>query len=83
MSQNQDRPSQNRGPTIQDRAAATVLNAVTEHFAGIEGPISSRVASGALMALSGLLRERRGPLPMQTLEAIMGLIVAIREDLAA
>lgn len=67
----------------QDRAAMTLLTAVTEHFAEIDGPISSRVASGALLALSGLLQERRAPISLRTLEAIMGVVVALRDDITA
>ena len=67
----------------RDQAAAAVVMAVTETIAEIDGPISPRVAAGALLALSGLLQERRAPVTMRTLEAIMGLVVALREDIAA
>ena len=68
---------------MPDRAGLTLLTAVTETIAEIDGPISPRVASGALLAMSGILQERRAPITVQTLEAIMGLVVAIRDDLKA
>lgn len=68
---------------MPERAALTLLTAVTETIAEIDGPISPRVASGALMAMSGILQERRVPLSMRTLEAVMGLVVALRDELAA
>lgn len=67
----------------QDRAALTLLTAVTQTIAEIDGPISPRVASGTLMVLSGMLQDRRSPITLRTLEAIMGLVVAIREDITA
>jgi hypothetical protein len=69
--------------TQTDRAAMTMLEAVTHTIAGIDGPISSRVGAGVLLALSGIIQERRAPLEMNTLQAIMGLVVAIRDDVAA
>lgn len=67
---------------MTEPAALTLLTAVTQTIAQIDGPISPRVASGALMAMSGILQERRAPLSLRTLEAVMGLVVALREELA-
>jgi hypothetical protein len=66
-----------------DRAAMTMLEAVTHTIAEIDGPISSRIGAGVLLALSGVIQERRQPLALGTLEAIMGLVVAIRADIGA
>lgn len=62
------------------RASMTMLTAVTETFAEIDGPIPSRVASGVLLALSGMLQDHRDPITLRTLEAIMGVVVALRDD---
>lgn len=69
--------------TKTDRAAVTVLDAVTETIAHVDGPISPRVGAGVLLALSRIIQERRAPLAIGTLEAIMALVVAIREDVTA
>lgn len=64
-----------------DRAAMTLLTAVTQIFAHTDGPIPSRVAAGALMAISGILQERRAPIGLATLEAIMAVIISLRDDI--
>jgi hypothetical protein len=69
--------------TQTDRAAMTMLEAVTHTIAQVDGPISSRIGAGILLALSGIIQERRVPLDMATLEAIMGLVVAIRTEITA
>ena len=69
--------------THADQAALTLLSEVSGAIARIDGPVSSRVGSGVLLAISGVVRERRAPISMRVLEALMGLVVAIRDDITA
>jgi hypothetical protein len=69
--------------THADQTAIVVLSEVTNIVAQVDGPISARVASGVLLAIAGVIRERRAAISVSVLEAIMGLVVALREDIAA
>lgn len=66
----------------QDTAGMTMLTAVTQTIADVDGPISPRIGAGALLAMSGILQERRRPISMATLEAIMAVVVALRDDIS-
>lgn len=69
--------------TKSDQAALTMLRSVAETIAVIDGPISSRVASGLLLIASDLLGERRAPISMATVDAIVALVTALRADITA
>lgn len=66
-----------------DAAALSLLTAVTEAVAKIEGPIPARVGSGILHTVSSVVRERQVPISTAVLEAMMGLVGALRDDITA
>jgi hypothetical protein len=69
--------------TKPDQAAILVLTEAVRVIAVANGPISSRAAAGMLLALSGIIRERRATISISVLEAMMGLVVALKEDITA
>jgi hypothetical protein len=66
-----------------DEAAISILTEATRSMAEIDGPISGAVASGVLLVVSTVVLQRRAPISLATLEAMMGLVVALKEDITA
>lgn len=64
-----------------DTAAIRLLTEVATALASVNGPISSGTAATALVALTSIIRSRGTPITMKTLDAITGLIEALREDI--
>jgi hypothetical protein len=69
--------------TDVDDAAILLLASVAEALASVTGPITAATASAAMGAVATVLRVRKAPITMQTLDAILALIQAVREDITS
>lgn len=69
--------------TAADNAALRLLARTAEAIASVNGPISSGTAAAALMAVVSVIRSRNRPISMQTLDGIVALIEAVRDDITS
>lgn len=69
--------------TTQDQLSLRMLGAAAADIAAADGPIDSVTAVAALSSLGGIILSRPGPISMQTLDAIVTLMEAVRDEITS
>lgn len=69
--------------TPQDHASITLLTAVAAAIASVDGPIGAETAAAALGAVKRVIQSRGDAISMQTLDAIVALIEAVRDEITS